>query len=126
MIDLDIVLLESQTFRVSTAEALSDHKQLRYPQVNDLAARYPHADELTLEVELLEGLDANALAPIGAGDESLALTWNHAVVSVQPHPGLAVGFPIISFDQFQVAAQQFLDGGSLRLERGRAIKHLHH
>ena len=29
-------------------------------------------------------------------------------------------------DQLQVAAQQFLDGRSLRLERGRAIEHLHH
>ncbi|MFL5661477.1 MAG: hypothetical protein ACJ8BW_09000, partial [Ktedonobacteraceae bacterium] len=47
-------------------------------------------------------------------------------MSEQPDPGLAVVVQILLLDQLQVAAQQFLDGGSLRLERGRAIEHIHH
>src|SRR5437763_16652831 len=39
MIDLDVVLLESQTFRVSTVEPLAYHEQFGHTQVNHLAAR---------------------------------------------------------------------------------------
>ncbi len=59
-------------------------------------------------------------------DETLAIGRYHTVVSEQPHPGLAIVVQVLLLDQLQVAAQQFLDGGSLRLERGGAIEHLHH
>src|ERR1700694_5505558 len=126
MIDLDVVLLEAQTFRVSTVEPLGDHEQLGHTQVNDLTAWYPHTDELPLEVEFLESLDANPLSTIGTGDETLVLRRDHTVVSEQPNSGLAIVVQVLLLDQLQVAAQQFLDGRSLRLERGRAIEHLHH
>ena len=59
-------------------------------------------------------------------DETIALSRNHTVVREQPNPGFAVVVQILLLDQLQVAAQQFLDGRSLCLERGRAIEHLHH
>src|SRR5206468_8315436 len=126
MIDLDVLLLESQTFRVSAVEPLGYHEQLGYTEFNDLTARFPHTDEQPLEVEFLESLDANPLSTIETGDETIAISRDHTVVSEQLDPGLAVVIQILLLDQLQVAAQQFLDGGSLRLERGRAIEHIHH
>src|SRR5258706_3656442 len=126
MIDLDVLLLESQTFRVITVEPLGDHEQFGYTEFNDLTARFPHTDELPPEVEFLEGLDANPLSTIETMDETIAISRYHTMVSEQLDPGLAVVVQILLLDQLQVAAQQFLDGRSLRLERGRAIEHIHH
>src|SRR6059058_5800373 len=111
MIDLDVLLLESQTFRVCTVEPLGYHEQLGYTEVNDLTARYPHTDELPLEVEFLESLDANPLSTIGTVNETIVVTRDHTVASEKPDPGLAVVVQVLLLDQLQVAAQQFLDGG---------------
>src|SRR5438552_14706787 len=99
MIDLDVVLLEAQAFRVSTAEPLGDHEQLGHTQVNDLTARDPHTDEQPLEVEFLESLDANPLSTIGTVDEPIALSRDHTVVSEQPDPWFAVVVQVLLPDQ---------------------------
>src|SRR5207237_9516878 len=111
VIDLDVLLLESQTFRVSTVEPLGYHEQLGYTEFNDLTARFPHTDELPLKIEFLEGLDANALSPIETGNEPIAINRDHTVVSEQLDPGLAVGLPILLLDHLHVAARSVLDGG---------------
>ncbi len=80
MIDPNIVLLEAQAFRIATAESLGYHEQFGYAQVNDLATWFPHTDELSLEIEFLERLDANALSTIRKVDETLTLRWNDTVV----------------------------------------------
>src|SRR2546430_1183981 len=102
MIDLDIMLLESQAFCIITAKPLGDHEQFGHTKVNDLAAWYPHTHELSLEVELLESLDANPLSTIRTVDETIAISRDHTVVSEQSDPGLVVVVQVLLFDQFQV------------------------
>ncbi len=126
MIDLDIVLLESQAFRVAAVKALGDHKQLWDAEINDLTVRDAHADKLPFEVEFLQGLNANAQAAIGLADESIALGWNDAVMRVEADAGLEVLLQVELLHQLKVAAQQFLDGSGLGLEGGWAIKHLYY
>src|SRR5205823_12894049 len=46
--------------------------------------------------------------------------------SEQPDPGFEIVVQIQLLDQLRGGAQQVLDGRSLRLERGRAIEHIHH
>src|SRR5690242_10663667 len=65
MVDLNVLLLESQASRVAAVEALGYHEQLGHAQVNDFTVWHTDADELTLEVEFLQGLDANPFPAIG-------------------------------------------------------------
>src|SRR5258708_36216797 len=99
MIGLDVLLLESQTFRVSTLKTLGYHEQLGYTEFNDLTVRFPHTDELPLEVEFLESLDANPLSTIETVDETIALSRDHTEVSEQLDSRPGVGHPSLLLDQ---------------------------
>src|SRR5581483_7420838 len=89
VVDLDVVLLETEPLRVARVRTLRDHDQLRHAEVDHLRVRLADADELALEVEFLQRLDADVQASVGLALEAAVLVRGDAVVGEELHAPLA-------------------------------------